>query len=55
MIKTKAFVFDFDDTLAFTDAKVHVLSPSKLIRKALTLQAFTHHNLGARETIDCCG
>ena len=52
MIKTKAFVFDFDDTLAFTDAKVHVLSPSKLIRKALTPQEFNTHKLREGESFD---
>ena len=52
MIKTKAFVFDFDDTLAFTDAKVHVLSPSKLVRKSLTPQEFNTHKLRDGETFD---
>jgi FMN phosphatase YigB (HAD superfamily) len=52
MIKTKAFVFDFDDTLAFTDAKVHVLSPSKLVRKALTPQEFNAYELRQGESFD---
>ena len=50
--KSKAFVFDFDDTLAFTDAKVHVLSPSRLVRKALTPQEFNTHTLREGESFD---
>jgi hypothetical protein len=50
--KTKAFVFDFDDTLAFTDAKVHVLSPSRLVRKSLTPQEFNTHKLREGECFD---
>jgi hypothetical protein len=50
--KSKAFVFDFDDTLAFTDAKVHVLSPSRLVRKSLTPQEFNTHKLREGECFD---
>ena len=50
--KTKAFVFDFDDTLAFTDARVYILSPSKLVRKSLTPQEFNTHKLREGESFD---
>ena len=42
MIKnnTKAFVFDFDDTLAFTDARVHVMSEQNECVASLTPQEF---------------
>ena len=53
MIKeNKAFVFDFDDTLAFTDAKVHVLSPTRLVRKGLTPQEFNSNKLREGESYD---
>jgi hydroxymethylpyrimidine pyrophosphatase-like HAD family hydrolase len=48
----KAFVFDFDDTLAFTNAKVHVLSPSRLVSKSLTPQEFNSHKLREGESFD---
>jgi hypothetical protein len=53
MKKSKAFVFDFDDTLAFTNAKVHVLSPCKSqVLKCLTPQEFNTHKLNAGESFD---
>jgi hydroxymethylpyrimidine pyrophosphatase-like HAD family hydrolase len=49
----KAFVFDFDDTLAFTNAKVHVLSPCRSqVLKCLTPQEFNTHKLNAGESFD---
>ena len=51
--KSKAFVFDFDDTLAFTDAKVHVLSPCKSqVMASLTPQEFNTHKLREGESFD---
>ena len=51
--KSKAFVFDFDDTLAFTNAKVHVLSPCKSqVLKSLTPQEFNTHKLRKGESFD---
>ena len=51
--KTKAFVFDFDDTLAFTDARVHVLSPCKSqVMASLTPQEFNCVKLRAGESFD---
>lgn len=51
--KTKAFVFDFDDTLAFTNARVHVLSPCKSqVMASLTPQEFNTHKLNAGESFD---
>ncbi len=50
--ENKAFVFDFDDTLAFTDAKVHVLSPTRLVRKGLTPQEFNSNKLREGESYD---
>ena len=55
MIKTKskAFVFDFDDTLAFTDARVHVLSPCRSqVMACLTPQEFNSAKLRAGESFD---
>jgi acid phosphatase class B len=43
--KTKAFVFDFDDTLAFTDAKVHVMSEQNECVASLTPQGFNDAKL----------
>ena len=51
--KSKAFVFDFDDTLAFTDARVHVLSPCKSqVVASLTPQAFNSVKLRKGESFD---
>jgi hypothetical protein len=51
--KTKAFVFDFDDTLAFTDARVHVLSPCKSqVMASLTPQEFNSAKLRKGEHFD---
>ena len=51
--KTKAFVFDFDDTLAFTDARVHVLSPCKSqVVASLTPQEFNSVKLKKGESFD---
>ena len=51
--KSKAFVFDFDDTLAFTDAKVHVLSPCKSqVVASLTPQEFNSVKLKNGESFD---
>ena len=51
--KTKAFVFDFDDTLAFTDARVHVLSPCKSqVVASLTPQEFNSAKLRKGESFD---
>ena len=53
MNNTKAFVFDFDDTLAFTNAKIHVLSPCKSqVMTSLTPQEFNTHKLNAGEHFD---
>ena len=53
MTKTKAFVFDFDDTLAFTDARVHVLSPCKSqVMASLTPQEFNSVKLRKGESFD---
>ena len=51
--KTKAFVFDFDDTLAFTNARVHVLSPCKSqVMASLTPQEFNSAKLRKGEHFD---
>ena len=51
--KTKAFVFDFDDTLAFTDAKVHVLSRFKSqVMASLTPHEVNTHKLREGESVD---
>ena len=51
--KTKAFVFDFDDTLAFTDARVHVLSPCKSqVVASLTPQEFNSVKLKDGQRFD---
>lgn len=51
--KTKAFVFDFDDTLAFTNARVHVLSPCKSqVMASLTPQEFNSAKLRNGESFD---
>jgi hypothetical protein len=51
--KRKAFVFDFDDTLAFTDARVHVLSPCKSqVMASLTPQEFNSVKLKKGESFD---
>jgi hypothetical protein len=51
--KTKAFVFDFDDTLAFTDARVHVLSPCRSqVMASLTPQEFNSVKLREGESFD---
>ena len=51
--KSKAFVFDFDDTLAFTDARVHVLSPCKSqVMASLTPQEFNSVKLRKGESFD---
>jgi FMN phosphatase YigB (HAD superfamily) len=51
--KIKAFVFDFDDTLAFTDARVHVLSPCKSqVVASLTPQEFNSVKLKEGESFD---
>jgi len=51
--KSKAFVFDFDDTLAFTDARVHVLSPCKSqVVASLTPQEFNSVKLKKGESFD---
>ena len=55
MIKTKskAFVFAFDDTLAFTDARLHVLSPCRSQAMAsFTPQEFNSAKLRAGESFD---
>ncbi len=49
----KAFVFDFDDTLAFTDARVHVLSSCKSqVVASLTPQEFNCVKLKNGESFD---
>jgi hypothetical protein len=51
--KTKAFVFDFDDTLAFTNARVHVLSPCRSqVMASLTPQEFNSVKLRKGESFD---
>ena len=51
--KSKAFVFDFDDALAFTDARVHVLSPCKSqVMASLTPQEFNSIKLRKGESFD---
>ena len=51
--KSKAFVFDFDDTLAFTDARVHVLSRFKSqVVASLTPKQFNDVKLKKGESFD---
>ena len=51
--KSKAFVFDFDDTLAFTDARVHVLSSFKSqVVASLTPKQFNDVKLKKGESFD---
>jgi len=50
--KSKAFVFDFDDTLAFTDAKVHVIDWNGQVVASLTPQEFNTHKLKANSHFD---
>ena len=64
-IVRKAFVFDFDDTLAFTDAKVHVRNEVGRLVTSLTPKEFNDcvasaiaeflalHNVTAKEIL--CG
>ena len=52
MIKTKAFVFDFDDTLAFTDAKVHVRNDVGRLVVSLTPQEFNEFQLHPEQVLD---
>jgi FMN phosphatase YigB (HAD superfamily) len=47
----KAYIFDFDDTLVKTDAKVRVYKDSVLIR-ILTPEEFNHYIKGLDETLD---
>jgi len=47
----KAYIFDFDDTLVKTDAKVHVLRDGKRI-KSLTPTEFNHYISQPGETLD---
>ena len=51
-IKTKAFVFDFDDTLAFTDARVHVMDWNNQVTASLTPQEFNSVKLKRGESFD---
>lgn len=52
MIKTKAFVFDFDDTLAFTDAKVRVVDSFDFHVATLTPQEFNSVKLKDGQRFD---
>ena len=52
MIKTKAFVFDFDDTLAFTDAKVRVVDSFDFHVATLTPQEFNSVKLEDGQRFD---
>jgi len=47
----KAYIFDFDDTLVKTDAKVHVIRDGKRI-KSLTPTEFNHYVSQPGETLD---
>jgi len=50
--KTKAFVFDFDDTLAFTDAKVRVVDSFDFHVATLTPQEFNSVKLKDGQRFD---
>jgi len=47
----KAYLFDFDDTLVKTDAKVHVYKDGKRI-KSLTPTEFNHYHIAPGESLD---
>ena len=51
-IKSKAFVFDFDDTLAFTDAKVRVVDSFDFHVATLTPQEFNGVKLKEGQRFD---
>ena len=48
-VPAKAYVFDFDDTLVKTDAKVHIYKDGRRI-KSLTPEEFNTYNLQPGET-----
>lgn len=50
--KSKAFVFDFDDTLAFTEARVHVMDWNNQVVASLTPQEFNSVKLKKGESFD---
>ena len=47
----KAYIFDFDDTLVKTDAKVHVYKAGKFF-KSLTPEEFNHYQKAPDEELD---
>ena len=49
--ESKAFVFDFDDTLATTEAKIYI-TVGGVLTKTLTPAEFTAYPLGSNERID---
>lgn len=51
-IVRKAFVFDFDDTLAFTDAKVHVRNEVGRLVTSLTPKEFNEFTLHPKQVLD---
>jgi hypothetical protein len=50
--KSKAFIFDFDDTLAFTDAKVKIVNSQNEILETLTPQEFNDAKLKDGQRFD---
>ena len=51
-IVRKALVFDFDDTLAFTDAKVHVRNEVRRLVTSLTPKEFNEFTLHPKQVLD---